>query len=135
MVFTRPKREARRDASSVLKSPQRYLHKENDTECSRVYTEPQVEPIGCEALHHKTTGKRVQGEQTRKFHHHSVGMPDPKKRPIVPGKADPSCGKLTSVAGERRVKSTPTGHREPRTEPRQRDRFPQASTWIFAAHA
>jgi hypothetical protein len=37
--------------------------------------------------HHKTPGERVQGEQTRKFHIHSVGMADPEESPQRSGQS------------------------------------------------
>ncbi len=52
---------------------------ENNPERCRLHAKTQVEPICGEALHYKTTGERVQGEQARKLHDYAVGLANSKK--------------------------------------------------------
>src|SRR5947207_708221 len=46
------------------------------SECRRAHSEPQIEPIGRETLHHESAAKCIQGEQAAKPENHATGMAD-----------------------------------------------------------
>ncbi len=53
---------------------------ENRAQRRRIDAEPQIEPIGREALHDEPAGERIEREQRREPQHDGLGAADAEKR-------------------------------------------------------
>src|SRR5712691_7098475 len=113
IVLTRPKREARRDASSAEIPAKIFAQKKMTPSVPGFTPNRRKNQYAAKLCTTKPPANESSANRLESFITTRWEWPIPKKLPIVPGKADPSCGKLTSAAGERRVKEN--ANRTPRT--------------------
>src|SRR5260370_34794329 len=104
IVLTRPKREARRDASSAEIPAKIFAQKKMTPSVPGFTPNRRKNKYAAKLCTTKPPANETRPNKLESFITTPWECPIPKKLPIVPGKADRSCGKLTSVAGERRVK-------------------------------
>ena len=90
IVFTSPMRRASQPAASAETPGQEVGEQEDRAEHRRVEAEPDVEPVGDEALDDEPAAEGVEGEEERQLEDHPPGLVQPQHAPWEAGGTRPS---------------------------------------------